>query len=115
MAVARKVAVVNPFYVVLVLAGTVFCVTACAYGVMAFRDLKGGHAAVDADSGGLMEFLDQHGAKLLAAEVAVLALATVGAMWTDSFWTRRAAEQRSAERNISGSPSAGPSQRGERT
>lgn len=90
----KKLTATNPFYVVLVLAGIAFCVTACAYGVMAFRDVRGGAAVIEADTGGLMGFLDRHGAALLAAEVAVLAAATVAAMWTDRFWTRRAAWDR---------------------
>jgi hypothetical protein len=90
-ALSKKLAAVNPFYVLLVLAGAVFCVTACAYGVMAFRDVRGGAAAVDPEAGGLIAFLDRHGAALLAIEVAVLAVATVAAIWTDPFWTRRAA------------------------
>jgi hypothetical protein len=90
-ALSRKLAAVNPFYVVLVLAGAVFCVTACAYGVMAFRDVRGGEAVAEADSRGLMGFLDRHGAALMAAEVVVLGMATVAAIWTDPFWTRRAA------------------------
>jgi hypothetical protein len=86
---SKKLAATNPFYVLLVLAGAVFCVTACAYGVMAFRDVRGGAAVVENDSGGLMGFLDRHGAALMAAEVVVLAVATVAAIWTDPFWTRR--------------------------
>ena len=38
MAKAREP--VNPFYVLLVLLGIVFLVTACAYGVMAYRALS---------------------------------------------------------------------------
>jgi len=87
---SRKLTATNPFYLLLVLAGIAFCVTACAYGVMAFRDLRGGAAVVEADAGGLMGFLDRYGAALMAVEVVVLAVATIAAIWTDPFWTRRA-------------------------
>jgi hypothetical protein len=81
---------VNPFYVVLVLVGVAFFLTASAYGVMAFRAVKSGATAADPEPG-LAGFLDRHGAALLGGQVAVLAVATVGAIATDSFWTRRAA------------------------
>jgi hypothetical protein len=71
---------VNPFYVVLLLAGIVFFISACAYGMMAYR----GVAAPQEAAGGLLAFLQRHGGKLLAAELAVLALATAGAIWLDA-------------------------------
>lgn len=80
---------VNPFYVLLVLTGIVFSVSACAYGVMAWRAIRVGPSASDEAGRGLLTFLDQHGGKLLAGELAVLALATFGAIGTDSYWSQR--------------------------
>ena len=86
----KKVA--NPFYVLLLAAGVLFSITACAYGVMM---LKGGDAG-NADgsvtsSHRLIEFLDRHGAVVMTVELAVLAVATFAAIGTDDYWTRRAA------------------------
>ena len=83
----------NPFYVVLVLAGTAFAVTACAYGVMTVRGLR--PAIADAPESELMVFLARQGGTLLLAEVGVLALASLLAISTDPFWMRRA-ESRSS-------------------
>ena len=49
-----------------------------------------GVLAQDAYPDRMQVVLDRHGATLMAAEVAVLAVATVAAIWTDPFWTRRA-------------------------
>lgn len=37
-----------------------------------------------------MQFMDQHGMKLLVGEVLLLGLFTVGAIGTDEYWQRRA-------------------------
>lgn len=79
----------NPFYVLLVIAGIVFCVTACAYGMMAVRGVKATRSTEQQPEEGLILFLDKHGAKLLAGEIAVLAVATIGAMASDSWWSGR--------------------------
>jgi hypothetical protein len=89
--VAKQKAAVNPFYVVLVIAGVVFCITACAYGVMALQGIRGNNApAPDSPGARLLVFMNLHGETLLIAELAVLALATFAAMGTDQFWQRRA-------------------------
>ena len=80
----------NPFYVVLVLVGIVFFVTACAYGVMAFRADRLGRAAQQEEgSGGLMGFLQQHGGRVLAGELLVLGVATFAAIASDNYWANR--------------------------
>jgi hypothetical protein len=91
----------NPFYVLLVLAGVAFAVTACAYGVMAFTELRS-PGAPSAEPHPLLVFMDKNGVKLMLAEVAVLALATFGAMGLDSYWTNQelaatASQRRDAE------------------
>ncbi len=69
MAKAREP--VNPFYVLLVLLGIVFLVTACAYSVMAYRALSPALARQN-DGHPLTEFLDKHGMVLLAIELVLL-------------------------------------------
>lgn len=71
----------NPFYPLLVAAGVLFTITATAYGVMAFTDVRGG--LPDPAEGGLLVALDRHGLTLLAGELLVLAIATVGAIASD--------------------------------
>jgi len=90
--VAKKKEPLNPFYPLLVLVGTLFSVTACAYGVMAFTAVRTGPIeAGEAAGQRLLVFLDQYGAALLAAQLVMLGIATVGAIGSDRYWIRRAA------------------------
>ncbi len=73
----------NPFYALLIVSGTVFTITACAYGVMAFSAVQGTALDPEGNGTGLLAFLDRHGLTLLGAELALLAVATVGAIATD--------------------------------
>ncbi len=75
----------NPFYVLAIVVGVTFAITACAYGVMTVRGLDP-HAA---DEGGLVGLMDQHGLAIMLVELAVLGVLTVLAIGTDDFWTRR--------------------------
>jgi hypothetical protein len=86
--VAKAKAPVNPFYVLVVVFGVVFVITACAYGTMAYRAIA---PAVDAQARdqGLMGFLDRYGVQLLGIELAVLGAASLGAMWLDQVRSRR--------------------------
>ncbi len=85
----------NPFYVVLVLVGVAFSVTACAYGVMTFVSLRAAEAGQNpvALPSSLAKFMNDHGERLLGGELLLLAVATVGAISTDRYWQRRAAER----------------------
>jgi hypothetical protein len=86
---------VNPFYILLVVAGTLFTVTACAYGVMAVRHL---HAADRLRPGlarqatltepdiGFMQLMDEHGGRLMLVELAILGVTSLAAMGTDRYW-----------------------------
>lgn len=101
---------VNPFYVLLILVGIVFCVSACAYGVMAYRGLKVSDSAV---TGGLIALMEQRGGLILAVELAALAAATVGAIGLDEIRSRRAArlaspdsEKSSTNRRDAATPAA---------
>ncbi len=81
----------NPFYVLLIGAGIAFAVTACAYGVMAFRALRMGAPQVEAaENGGLLVFLDQYGGLIMGIELVILAICTFGAMALDSARSRQA-------------------------
>jgi hypothetical protein len=75
----------NPFYVLSIVAGVAFAITACAYGVMTVRGLDP-HAA---DEGGLVGLMDEHGLAIMLVELSVLGVLTVLAIGTDDFWTRR--------------------------
>jgi hypothetical protein len=79
--------VVNPFFIGLLVVGTVFAITACAYGAMTVRGLDP-HEQNDA---GLMGLLNRWGLTILVAELGLLAVLTVLAIGTDDFWARRAA------------------------
>jgi hypothetical protein len=91
---AKKRPFANPFYALLLVVGVAFLLTATSYGVMAFRDVQG-HGAAESGSG-LMLFLDQHGAWLMAGELAVLAIASFAAMATDHHWTKRGEQDAAA-------------------
>ena len=88
----------NPFYVLLLVAGVAFVLTACAYGVMAFKGSRG----VPLGETGMLAFLDRHGVWLLGGEVGVLILASLAAMLTDGYWTGRSAGEASAHSDSEG-------------
>jgi uncharacterized membrane protein len=73
----------NPFYVVLLVVGVVFAITACAYGVMTVRGLDPRLA----DEEGLMALMSQHGLWIMVAELALLGVLMVAAIATDDYWT----------------------------
>ena len=115
----------NPFYVLLVIVGTAFCLTACAYGLMAMRALRpershdahavaGSSGAADANSAArpgphqLLAYMVRNGEKLLLIELAVLTVATFAAMGTDSYWIRRAAEKQRLSREAAASLEQAP-------
>ena len=86
----------NPFYVLLLLTGVVFCITACAFGVNAVVDLRGGMVDSSgesieptASSEAFAKLIDQYGNTALLVELGVLAVATFGVIFTDDYWTRR--------------------------
>ena len=78
----------NPFYVLLVIAGIAFTLTACSYGLMSYREL---HLPSAARQSWLMATLQRHGGAILAAEVGLLAVTSLAAMATDRRWYRRSA------------------------
>ena len=87
----------NPFYPVLVLAGIAFLITACAYGVMAFRDVRAA-ASTETAPNALMLLMQNHGGKLLGGELVVLALSSFAAMGVDQYRSRDTAREFRANR-----------------
>ena len=85
----------NPFYVLLLVVGVAFVITACAYAVMAVRGIESPPAGETASVSGqqFMEFLDRYGFQLLLGELAALGVATFGAIATDQYWMRRETTQ----------------------
>ncbi|MCA9184844.1 MAG: hypothetical protein R3E01_28000 [Pirellulaceae bacterium] len=80
----------NPFYVILVIAGVIFCITACAYGTMTLLFLHPESAEqADASRKSFLSLVDQHGLTAMVVELIVLALATVAAIATDDYWQRK--------------------------
>lgn len=75
----------NVFYALLLVVGLAFCLTACSYFVLALRDVRS--VQIGASNGaprtGYMDFIDQHGVKLMAGQIVALAILTVAAIGTD--------------------------------
>jgi hypothetical protein len=99
-AMRRSEKFANPFYVLLVIAGLSFAMTAFAYGVMAVRE----NAAVRGETElgpprehPLIAWMREHGDAALITELSLLAACTFGAISTDEYWQRRAAAQRKAK------------------
>ena len=93
---------VNPFYVLVVIVGIAFTVTACAYGVMTVRGLRP-ELSADGSGENLMTFLDRHGFRLMLIELGALAVFAAAAMITDTLWSP--SDERPAQR-LSGSDAA---------
>ena len=72
----------NPFYVLLMIVGTMFALTACAYGVMTVRM---GRAAPPTPGD---QFFDAYGMWLMGGQLTLLTLLTFAAIGTDDYWTR---------------------------
>jgi len=74
----------NPFYVVLGAVGFLFTITAMSYCVAVLRSVRPPTAVGMASAAHpLHALMDRHGAGILAAQLVVLAVATVGAVWMD--------------------------------
>jgi multisubunit Na+/H+ antiporter MnhB subunit len=84
----------NPFYALLGIVGFAFTITAAASCVAVLRGVRpaaatGGNHVLDA-------FLARYGTPLLIGEIAVLAVATVGAIWVDHVAGERIRRERAA-------------------
>lgn len=78
----------NPFYALLVPVGLAFVVTGFAYSFMAFQAVNAGSegATLYAEHP-LFAWLRTNGSTAMLVELAVLAVLTIGAIGTDSWWT----------------------------
>jgi hypothetical protein len=86
----------NPFYLALIFFGVAFAVTASAYGVMMLVAIRQGNAPITlvkttlSERHPMMNFMEQHGFRLMLWELGLLALATTLAITTDVIRQRRA-------------------------
>lgn len=84
---SRKRKFLNPFFVLLGLVGSIFFLSAFLYGVQMFRAAR--NWAEREPIHPLMHFFQEHGTTVLVIELAVLAVLTVSAIWTDDYWAQR--------------------------
>ncbi len=106
---ARSQKSANPFYVLLIIAGLSFALTATAYVVMAFRDAharedltaNGTSDVVSSDVHPLMVWMRHHGDVALLTELGLLAVCTFAAIGTDGYWQRRADSRRATKTAMS--------------
>ena len=82
---------INPFYVLLVITGIVFCITATAYGVMAVRGLYPEETQVSEAGQQMLLWLDKNGFWMLMIELLALGIFTFGAIALDEMRSRKAA------------------------
>ena len=79
----------NPFHALLVVVSVVFTLSACAYGVMAVRNMNPGQQTPGPGDGHLLiEMLDRYGAYILLIELAVLAIVVAAAIGTEAYRKR---------------------------
>jgi hypothetical protein len=89
----------NPFYAVLGIVGFAFTITAVSYCLAVLRLVRPATLVSTAGVHPLHALMDRHGAGILAAELLLLAVATVGAVWLDHVEGERILAARRAERN----------------
>ncbi|GIW95663.1 MAG: hypothetical protein KatS3mg110_3704 [Pirellulaceae bacterium] len=83
----------NPFYVLVMLAGIVFVLSACAYGTMLVRVSRMAYEEQPQLQPAWIVWLERQGTWLLVAELVVLGILTVAAIGTDDYWEQRAARR----------------------
>lgn len=95
---------INPFYVLLLLAGVAFAITATAYGVMTVRQLQAsrGYGRTDvagdpSSSDSFNDIVDQHGATAMIWEIVLLGVGTFGAIAYDQRLDRVAVDNSNAQ------------------
>lgn len=92
----------NPFNVVLGVVGFLFTITAMSYCVFVLRGVQAAGANAAAPPAAFERLMDDYGTSILVVQLAVLAIATVGAVAFDDAEGRR--EQ--ARRKAAASPQA---------
>ena len=86
----------NPFYAVLGIVGFAFTITACMYCLSVLRGIRPTDPAAPPHA--LETLMDRYGTPLLAGQIAVLAVATFGAVALDHFEGERVKREREAAR-----------------
>ena len=98
----------NPFYVVLGIVGFLFTITAASYCMSVLRGIRPEPTAAQRNHP-LEQLMDRHGTSLLAGQLIVLAIATVGAVAVDHFAGERLRRDREAEQAARRAADAGKS------
>jgi hypothetical protein len=89
---------INPFYVLCVVAGVAFTVTACAYGLLMVRANRGlDLSSAMPEEHPLMSFLNRYGMIILGGEVAMLVAVSVAAITLDHYRGKRIKSARNHE------------------
>ncbi len=84
----------NPFNVVLGVVGFLFTITAVSYCVFVLRGVQAAEGNATAPPAMFEQLMDGYGTSILAAQLAVLAIATVGAVAFDSVEGRKECARR---------------------
>lgn len=84
----------NPFNVVLGIVGILFTVTAMSYCVFVLRGVQAAEANAAAPPAAFEKLMDGYGTSILVGQLAVLAIATVGAVAFDSAEGRKQVARR---------------------
>ncbi len=99
----------NPFYAILGVVGFLFTITASSYCLFVLRGVR--PESLSGPPHALERLMARHGVTLLAGQIAVLAVATVGAVAMDHFEGERLRRQRAdADREARGRDAAGAGQ-----
>lgn len=88
----RQSRFVNPFFLALLVAGSLFAITATAYGVMTIRGARAESVVrqeISPAGTRLLQWMDRHGVRLMFGELVALAICTFAAIYSDDFWIRR--------------------------
>ena len=85
----------NPFYAILGIVGFLFTITATSYCLFVLRGVR--PESLSTAPHALERLMDRHGVTLLAGQLAVLAIATVGAVAMDHFEGERQSRIRAAD------------------
>ena len=81
----------NPFYILLMVVGTAFALTATGFGAMTVR-MGQSVQATDGD-----KFFATYGMWIMGAELTLLTLLTFAAIATDDYWMRGAADEETSD------------------
>ena len=85
----------NPFYAILGVVGFLFTITASSYCLFVLRGVR--RESLSTTPHALEQLMDRHGITLLAGQIAVLAIATFGAVAMDHFEGERQKRERERE------------------